>query len=91
MKNIFKGHTQDGSDWIFENEEQFKELLYLLKHFKRKILFEEVYDPKYNAISLWCDGVAIGVHNPKCLGVFAITYDYYHPYYLELLKEKGDD
>ena len=89
MKNIFRGHTQDGSHWIFDNEEQFNELIVLLKHFRRKILFDEVYDSKFNAISLWCDGAAIGKYNPKCMGVFAITYEYYHPFYERLINENG--
>lgn len=87
MKNIFKGHTQDGSEWIFNNEQEYNELLALLKHFRRKILFNEAYNPKYNSISLWCDGVAIGIYNPKCVGVFPITYDYYHPFYEQLISE----
>lgn len=86
MKNIFKGHTQDGSNWVFENEEQYKELLCLMKHFRRKILFDETYNPKFNAITFWCDGAAIGVFNKECTGNFTISYDYYHPYYLKLTK-----
>ena len=45
MKNIFKGHMQDGSNWVVNNEEEYKELLALLKHFRRKILFDEEYNP----------------------------------------------
>ena len=88
MENIFKGHTQDGSHWIFDNEEQYNELLALLKHFKRKILFDEKYNPNFNAISLWRDGVAIGKYDPECNGVFSITYKYYHSFYEQLVKEK---
>ena len=88
MRNLFKGHTQDGANWIFENEEQYNELLALLKHFRRKILFEEAYDARYNAISLWCDGAARGIYNSECTGVYAITYEVYHEYYLELTKQE---
>lgn len=88
MENIFKGHTQDGSHWIFDNEEQYNELLALLRHFKRKILFDEKYNPNFNAISLWRDGVARGKYNPECNGVFPITYKYYHSVYEQLVKEK---
>ena len=86
MDNIFKGHTQDGSFWIFDNEEQYNELLALLKHFKRTILFNETYNPNFNAISFWRDGVAISKYNPECNGVFAITYEHYHSFYEQLVN-----
>lgn len=78
---------QDGSNWIFNNEEEYKELLSLLKHFRRKILFDETYNPNYNSISIWCDGIAIGKYNPECLGTYPITYEYYHPFYKQLVNE----
>lgn len=85
MKNIFKGHMQDGSNWVVNNEEEYKELLALLKHFRRKILFDEEYNPKFNSITIWRDGIARGIYNPECLGNYPITYDYYHPFYEELV------
>jgi hypothetical protein len=55
----------------------------------RKILFNETYDPNFNSISLWCDGVARGKYNPECVGVFAITYKYYHPFYEQLVSKNS--
>lgn len=88
MENIFKNHVQDGSHWIFDNEEQYNELLVLLKYFKRKILFDEKYNPDFDSISLWCDGAARGKYNPKCMGVFPITYELYHSFYEQLINIK---
>lgn len=86
LKNIFRNHSQDGSHWIFENEEQQKELIALFEHFNYKLSDKcKVYDPEYDSYSLWCDGIAIGKFNPDCVGVYAIRYEEYHPYYLELL------
>ena len=87
MDNIFKGHVQDGSHWIFNNEDEYNELMALLKYFKRKILFNEIHNPNHNAISFWCDGAAIGKYNPKCIGIFPITYEYYHSFYEQLANE----
>ena len=83
--SLFFDTDKDVLEWEFSaiydlfNVEALTSLGYIVEE------FDEEYNPKFNSITIWRDGIARGIYNPECLGNYPITYDYYHPFYEELV------